>query len=77
MAAGAWKKTFMAWLTPTPLISSISPSATSGKDAQLQWYVSGVERVVAGLSRGGNALVDEIAEAATVHSARAIQHLFI
>lgn len=33
--AGAWKKTFMDWVTPTPLVSRRIPSATRGKEAQL------------------------------------------
>lgn len=51
----------MAWLTPTPLMSCMRPSATSGKDAQLSLDVHEVGRVFARRGEEVDALVDEIA----------------
>ena len=33
--AGAWKRMFSAWVTPTPFVFCMTPSATSGNAAQL------------------------------------------
>ncbi len=54
--AGAWKRMFSAWVTPTPFVFCMTPSATRGNAAQLGVDARANVRLALSLKRRRRAL---------------------